>query len=70
MRSSQPMTGWQRNRSVQDEKLVEAFRTFYNSSAQLLIVDARPTANAVVHSVSGGGIEAMGNQELRMHVSL
>lgn len=61
VRSAQPMTGWQFRRSVQDEKLVEAIR-LQAPLKDLLIVDARPTANALVHTVvSGGGVETMSN---------
>ncbi|KAN0077197.1 Protein-tyrosine phosphatase-like protein [Tylopilus felleus] len=73
-RSSQPMVGIKQNRSVQDEKLVEAiFQTHHNpesrtSSAPVygatptnLIVDARPTANAVANTARGAGTENMEN---------
>ena len=66
------MVGIKQNRSVQDEKLVEAiFQTHYSpesrsSSAPIygatttnLIVDARPTANAVANTARGAGTENM-----------
>lgn len=68
------MVGFKQNRSVQDEKLVEAiFQTHYypesrSSSAPVygatatnLIVDARPTANAVANTARGAGTENMEN---------
>ncbi|KIJ10493.1 hypothetical protein PAXINDRAFT_177455 [Paxillus involutus ATCC 200175] len=71
-RSSQPMVGIKQNRSVQDEKLVEAiFQThhfselrssstsIYGATATNLIVDARPTANAVANTARGAGTENM-----------
>ncbi|KAF9246431.1 protein-tyrosine phosphatase-like protein [Melanogaster broomeanus] len=71
-RSSQPMVGIKQNRSVQDEKFVEAiFQTHHSpesrsSSAPVygatptnLIVDARPTANAVANTARGAGTENM-----------
>ncbi|KAG9318574.1 phosphatases II [Chiua virens] len=71
-RSSQPMVGIKQNRSVQDEKLVEAiFQTHYSPESRSsstpvygatttnLIVDARPTANAVANTAKGAGTENM-----------
>lgn len=71
-RSSQPMVGIKQNRSVQDEKLVEAiFQTHhspesrsssapvYGATTTNLIVDARPTANAVANTARGAGTENM-----------
>lgn len=71
-RSSQPMVGIKQNRSVQDEKLVEAiFQTHHNPESRTsstpiygatttnLIVDARPTANAVANTARGAGTENM-----------
>lgn len=60
-RSSQPMSGLQRKRSIQDEKLVDAIRHSPSNDASLLIVDARPTANAMANVVVGAGIESMSN---------
>ncbi|KAG0381052.1 hypothetical protein BGX24_000030 [Mortierella sp. AD032] len=71
-RSSQPMVGLKQNRSIQDEKLIEAiFMTnvpqsssgnpIYGSTATNLIVDARPTANAVANTAVGAGTENMEN---------
>ncbi|ORY82044.1 mtmr6 myotubularin related protein 6 [Protomyces lactucae-debilis] len=66
-RASQPMVGIKQNRSVQDEKLVQAiFNTtqqrsdVYGSSCSgHLIVDARPTANAMANVAMGAGSENM-----------
>ncbi|CAG8640883.1 19585_t:CDS:2, partial [Racocetra persica] len=70
-RSSQPMVGLKKNRSIQDEKLIEAiFRTnvpslppgllsVYGSTQTNLIVDARPTANAMANAAMGAGSENM-----------
>ncbi|ORX95343.1 phosphatases II [Basidiobolus meristosporus CBS 931.73] len=66
-RSSQPMVGLKQARSVQDEKLVEAI--FLSNTPQSpntpsptttnLIVDARPTANAMANVAIGAGSENM-----------
>ncbi|KAI9469395.1 protein-tyrosine phosphatase-like protein [Coemansia mojavensis] len=67
-RSSQPMVGLKQARSVQDEKLVEAIlatseptgtppRFQYERSN--IIIDARPTTNAVVNRAVGAGSENM-----------
>ncbi|KAI9229827.1 MAG: protein-tyrosine phosphatase-like protein, partial [Piptocephalis tieghemiana] len=58
-RSSQPLVGITQSRSVQDERLVEAI---FNTAPTLspednLIVDARPTVNAVVNVAMGAGSE-------------
>ena len=71
-RSSQPMVGIKQNRSVQDEKLVEAvFQSHYSpelrssntpvygATSTNLIVDARPTANAMANTARGAGTENM-----------
>ena len=71
-RSSQPMVGITQNRSLQDERLVEAiflshaydqgFRmesTVYGSTQSNLIVDARPTTNAMANHAKGAGSENM-----------
>ena len=70
-RSSQPMVGLTNNRSIQDEKLIEAvFQTHhspesrvtsnvYGSTCTNLIIDARPTANAVANTAKGAGTENM-----------
>ncbi|KAF9102021.1 hypothetical protein BGX29_005010 [Mortierella sp. GBA35] len=71
-RSSQPMVGLKQNRSIQDEKLIEAiFLTnipqstlgypVYGSTATNMIIDARPTANAVANTAVGAGTENMEN---------
>ncbi|CAG8717500.1 7112_t:CDS:2, partial [Dentiscutata heterogama] len=68
-RSSQPMVGLKKNRSIQDEKLIEAiFRSnapnlpsVFGSTQTNLIVDARPTANAIANAAVGAGSENMEN---------
>ncbi|KAI0819030.1 protein-tyrosine phosphatase-like protein [Irpex lacteus] len=71
-RSSQPMVGLTQNRSIQDEKLVEAiFQSHHNpesrassgpiygATATNIIIDARPTTNAVANTAKGAGTENM-----------
>ncbi|XP_006457859.1 hypothetical protein AGABI2DRAFT_215827 [Agaricus bisporus var. bisporus H97] len=71
-RSSQPMVGITQNRSIQDEKLIEAiFQTHvspdtrvssgpvYGATTTNLIIDARPTANAMANTAKGAGTENM-----------
>ncbi|KAI0371674.1 phosphatases II [Pilatotrama ljubarskyi] len=71
-RSSQPMVGLTQNRSIQDEKLIEAiFQTHhhpesrggagpvYGATATNLIIDARPTTNAMANTAKGAGTENM-----------
>ncbi|KDQ60914.1 hypothetical protein JAAARDRAFT_191045 [Jaapia argillacea MUCL 33604] len=71
-RSSQPMVGLTQSRSVQDEKLIEAvFQSHYSpdsrayaapvygATATNLIIDARPTTNAVANTAKGAGTENM-----------
>ncbi|GJJ73064.1 myotubularin-related protein 6/7/8 [Entomortierella parvispora] len=71
-RSSQPMVGLKQNRSIQDEKLIEAIfltnvpqsssgHPIYGSTATNLIIDARPTVNAVANTAAGAGTENMEN---------
>ncbi|RDX46872.1 phosphatases II [Lentinus brumalis] len=73
-RSSQPMVGLTSNRSVQDEKLIEAiFQTHYNPESRVsagpvygatatnMIIDARPTTNAMANTAKGAGTENMDN---------
>lgn len=75
-RCSQPMVGIKQARSVQDEKLVETiFQThLFNDSAYSpspstvfgatptnLIIDARPTTNAMANVAKGAGSENMEN---------
>ncbi|KAK9765201.1 phosphatidylinositol-3-phosphatase ymr1 [Basidiobolus ranarum] len=68
-RSSQPMVGLKQARSVQDEKLVEAIfvsnipktPNSISPSTSNLIVDARPTANAMANVAIGAGSENMEN---------
>ncbi|CAI2163102.1 5917_t:CDS:2 [Funneliformis geosporum] len=67
-RSSQPMVGIQQKRSIQDEKLIQLIfeshlnispngRPVYGSTAHNLIIDARPTANAMANTAMGLGSE-------------
>lgn len=64
-RCSQPLLGLKQTRSIQDEKLVEEI--FKSSSPQStttkknLIVDARPTTNAMAQTALGAGSENMDN---------
>ncbi|KAF7295375.1 Phosphatases II [Mycena indigotica] len=71
-RSSQPMVGITQNRSIQDEKLIESvFQTHhspesrasagpvYGATTTNLIIDARPTINAVGNTAKGAGTENM-----------
>ncbi|KAF9567532.1 phosphatases II [Agrocybe pediades] len=71
-RSSQPMVGLSQSRSVQDEKLIEAIfqshwspesrvtnANVYGATPTNLIVDARPTVNAVANTAKGAGTENM-----------
>ncbi|ESK88041.1 protein phosphatase [Moniliophthora roreri MCA 2997] len=71
-RSSQPMVGITQNRSIQDEKLIETvFQSHfapdsrvlntpvYGATTTNLIIDARPTTNAVANTAKGAGTENM-----------
>ncbi|KAF8163566.1 protein phosphatase [Crassisporium funariophilum] len=71
-RSSQPMVGITQSRSVQDEKLIEAIfqshwspesrasnAAVYGATTTNLIIDARPTVNAVANTAKGAGTENM-----------
>ncbi|KAI9017214.1 protein-tyrosine phosphatase-like protein [Gaertneriomyces semiglobifer] len=60
-RSSQPLVGLTLNRSIQDEKLVEAIFTSTGTYPvePCLIIDARPTANAMAQTAMGAGTESM-----------
>lgn len=69
-RSSQPLVGLKQNRSVQDEKLVKSIfsshRTTdsefaYGAARTNLIIDARPTTNAMANYAKGAGTEPMEN---------
>ncbi|KAF7793129.1 hypothetical protein EIP86_004238 [Pleurotus ostreatoroseus] len=66
------MVGLTQNRSIQDEKLIEAiFQTHhapdsraastavYGATATNIIIDARPTTNAVANTAKGAGTENM-----------
>ncbi|KAF8586562.1 phosphatases II [Ramaria rubella] len=71
-RASQPLVGLTNNRSVQDEKLIEAIfqshhspespfsdAKVYGATATNLITDARPTTNAMATFAKGAGTENM-----------
>jgi len=82
-RASQPMVGLKNNRSIQDEKLIEAIFTshshhssvvnnaansyishsvsypVYGATSNNLIIDARPTTNAMANVAKGAGTENM-----------
>ncbi|KII89144.1 hypothetical protein PLICRDRAFT_175372 [Plicaturopsis crispa FD-325 SS-3] len=71
-RSSQPMVGITQSRSIQDEKLIEAvFQSHYSPDSRAsaspvygatstnLIIDARPTTNAMANTAKGAGTENM-----------
>ncbi|CCO27690.1 Phosphoinositide 3-phosphatase [Rhizoctonia solani AG-1 IB] len=83
-RCSQPMVGLTNNRSVQDEKLIEAIFQSHHSAHSVyagppdgrsrstsspvygatpvnLIIDARPTTNAMANAAKGAGTENMDN---------
>ena len=62
------MVGLTNNRSIQDEKLVEALFTSHlgdtkahGATATNIIVDARPTTNAMAQRAQGAGTENMDN---------
>lgn len=68
IRSSQPLPGLTQQRSVQDEKLVrESFNCSHDQDGlrtrmvKNIIVDARPTTNAMAQKALGGGSENMDN---------
>ncbi|WWC67185.1 uncharacterized protein I206_101092 [Kwoniella pini CBS 10737] len=75
-RSSQPMVGLKNSRSAQDERLVEcifsthhypdtAFGTpIYGATTTNLIIDARPTTNAMANVAMGAGTENMENYKM------
>lgn len=69
-RSSQPLPGITKQRSLQDERLVTAIfncSTEYNinsSNSNNIIVDARPMANALAQTALGGGTENMDNYNI------
>lgn len=73
-RASQPMVGLKNARSIQDEKLVEAIfqshtqhsgplpstsAVVYGAKATNVIIDARPTTNAMANVAKGAGTENM-----------
>ncbi|WWC85439.1 uncharacterized protein L201_000302 [Kwoniella dendrophila CBS 6074] len=75
-RSSQPMVGLKNSRSAQDERLVECIFTthhysettfsspVYGATSTNLIIDARPTTNAMANVAMGAGTENMENYKL------
>lgn len=67
-RAAQPLPGLTKQRSIQDERLVfEIFQTSSDGDSQTphqprnMIIDARPTANAIGQAALGGGSENMDN---------
>ncbi|KAH3681420.1 hypothetical protein WICPIJ_007618 [Wickerhamomyces pijperi] len=61
-RCSQPLLGIQKSRSVQDEKLIdEIFKASDFPTNKNLIIDARPTTNAMAQTALGAGSENMDN---------
>ncbi|KAF8263066.1 protein-tyrosine phosphatase-like protein [Lactarius quietus] len=70
-RSSQPMVGLTNARSIQDEKIVESIfsshrapesrvsQPVFGATSTNLIIDARPTTNAVANTAKGAGTENM-----------
>ncbi|TIB32633.1 hypothetical protein E3P84_02454 [Wallemia ichthyophaga] len=67
-RSAQPLVGLKNARSIQDEKLIETIFTShvhvesasaYGSTPTNLIMDARPTTNAMAQLANGAGTENM-----------
>ncbi|KAI8927902.1 hypothetical protein BC831DRAFT_548808 [Entophlyctis helioformis] len=64
-RSSQPMVGLKQTRSIQDEKLIEAIFASSPLSPAAgtthLIIDARPTTNAMAQTAMGAGTESSDN---------
>ncbi|GAW09650.1 phosphatases II [Lentinula edodes] len=71
-RSSQPMVGITQNRSIQDEKLIETMfqshfspesrvsnAVVYGATTTNLVIDARPTTNAMANTAKGAGTENM-----------
>nr|ODN87073.1 myotubularin [Cryptococcus depauperatus CBS 7841] len=76
-RSSQPMVGLKNSRSSQDERLVECIFSshlylenaysstpIFGSTSTNLIIDARPTTNAMANVAMGAGTENMENYKL------
>ncbi|ODN73911.1 hypothetical protein L202_07419 [Cryptococcus amylolentus CBS 6039] len=78
-RSSQPMVGMKNSRSSQDERLVECIfsshhfldnaysstsTSIYGATSTNLIIDARPTTNAMANVAMGAGTENMENYKL------
>ncbi|OXG35166.1 myotubularin [Cryptococcus neoformans Ze90-1] len=76
-RSSQPMVGIKNSRSSQDERLVECIFSshmfldnayssapIFGATSTNLIIDARPTTNAMANVAMGAGTENMENYKL------
>jgi myotubularin-related protein 6/7/8 len=69
IRSSQPLAGLTKRRSVQDERLVNTG----SANGKLLIVDARPTASVLANALQGNGsecVEHYGQDVRKEHLSL
>lgn len=61
-RCAQPLPGITQQRSIQDEKLIkEIFLSSRFKGTKNIIVDARPTTNAMAQTALGGGTENMDN---------
>lgn len=61
-RCAQPLPGITQQRSIQDEKLIkEIFQCATYRTNKNIIVDARPTTNAMAQTALGGGTENMDN---------
>ncbi|KAK9235334.1 protein-tyrosine phosphatase-like protein [Lipomyces kononenkoae] len=75
-RCSQPLVGLKQNRSAQDERYIHAIFTTthvpntYGASQENLIVDARPTTNAIAQTALGAGSENMENYKFARKVYL
>ncbi|KAK9322773.1 protein-tyrosine phosphatase-like protein [Lipomyces orientalis] len=75
-RCSQPLVGLKQNRSAQDERFIHAIFTTttvpntYGASQENLIVDARPTTNAIAQTALGAGSENMENYKFARKVYL
>jgi hypothetical protein len=61
MRSAQPLTGIRNNRNEQDEYFMSCVVAANSRSSTLIIVDARPLANAMAQTAMGAGYESPSN---------
>lgn len=57
-RCSQPLTGVSGKKSPEDESYINAIMEANPQSHKLTIMDARPSANAIVNKAKGGGYES------------